>query len=67
MSNQQKENQPTKQKQAKDLGTYIVIGFMLGALVGIVTGNLTLWMGTGMCLGIVVGAIAGIRTQQGQE
>ena len=46
-------------KKALDLGTYIVIGFILGLLVGSATGNLTLWTGTGICLGILIGALSG--------
>ncbi|MFN2233343.1 MAG: hypothetical protein ACK2U1_03880 [Anaerolineales bacterium] len=59
MKNQEKKNQPVKAKKSKDLATFMVAGLIIGALIGIVTDNLTLWMGTGMCLGIVIGALSG--------
>lgn len=67
MKNHQEEKRSSKQKPVRDLGTYIVIGFAIGALVGIVTDNLVLWMSTGMCLGIVIGAISGMRAPRNQE
>ncbi len=53
------EKQEQKKKRVMDLGTYMVIGFIIGLLVGSATGNLVLWAGTGMCVGILIGAISG--------
>jgi len=53
------EKKEQKKKKVMDLGTYIVIGFIVGLLIGSATGNLILWAGTGMCLGILIGAISG--------
>jgi len=54
------EKKEQKKKKVMDLGTYIVIGFIVGLLIGSATGNLILWAGTGMCLGILIGAISGV-------
>jgi hypothetical protein len=59
------EKRVQHQKRAKDLGTYIVFGFLVGLLVGSATGNLTLWTGTGICLGILIGAISSARDSNG--
>jgi F0F1-type ATP synthase assembly protein I len=67
MKNGKQQNQANKTEKARDLGTYIVNGFITGALIGIITDNLIRWMGTGMCLGIVIGAVSEMRTDQSKE
>ncbi len=53
----------TIKKEEVDVGKYMVYGFMLGLLIGVITGDLTLWSGTGLCLGLVIGAVAQIRSE----
>jgi hypothetical protein len=67
MKNRKEQNQANKTEKIRDLGTYIVIGFITGALIGIITNNLTLWMGTGICLGIMIAAVSEMRTDQSKE
>ena len=54
------EGKQTNNK-AVDIGQWIVYGFIAGMLVGVVTDNLTLWIGIGMSLGILFGAIKSMQ------
>lgn len=56
------ETQKTKNdNKIRDIGTWIVIGFIVGALVGAALDNLTLWTGMGICLGILIGSVDHMR------
>ena len=50
-------NSQNKNKK-KDLGMWIVYGFLIGTIAGIIFGNLQSGMVVGICLGVVIGAFA---------
>jgi len=64
MRSEQESRQSTKVKQAKDIGEYLVIGFIVGAFIGAATGDIPKWAGLGMCLGILIGAISSMRKKE---
>ena len=43
-----------------DMSGYIMIGFVLGGLIGILVGNLVLGAGIGMCYGILITVFANL-------
>lgn len=61
MSNENNTEGKKTDKKAVDIGQWIVYGFIAGMLVGVVTDNLTLWIGIGMSLGILFGAIKSMQ------
>jgi len=67
MKNAKKPMMSGAGKKGQDLGAYIVSGFAIGALIGLILDNLVLGMGIGMCIGIVLGAIASSRTNPYKE
>lgn len=58
MDNMDTEQTTKNKNRKKDIGMWIVYGFMIGTIAGLVFGNLPTGMGIGICLGIVIGAIA---------
>ena len=55
------ETKKLKRQKIRDLGTWIVIGFVVGMLIGVVLDNLSFWAGLGICLGILIGAVDHMR------
>ena len=52
-----KHNLQNKNKK-KDMGMWIIYGFLVGTIAGIIFCNLRSGMGIGICLGIVIGVFA---------
>ena len=52
-----KHNLQNKNKK-KDMGMWIIYGFLVGTMAGIIFGNFQSGMGVGICLGILIGTIA---------
>ena len=42
----------------KDIGMWIIYGFLVGTIAGITFGNLKSGMGVGICIGILIGVFA---------
>ncbi len=53
-----------KSRKYVDIGTYILMGFMVGAFIGSAMINITLWAGTGMCVGILIGSLIEIKNKE---
>ena len=57
--NTEKDTQKRKNnKKKQDIGIWIVYGFSIGAIVGLIFGDLVTGMLLGMSFGVVIGAIA---------
>ena len=55
-----------KMNQAKQ-GGGLAVGMMLGALVGILTDNIGLWLPLGMIFGLLGGRSASTKNEQNKE
>ncbi len=62
MKSEQNSQQSETTRKEVDVGQYMVYGFMIGLLIGVITGDLTLWSGMGLCLGLLIGAITQLRS-----
>jgi len=52
-----KHHSQNKSKR-KDMGMWIIYGFLVGTIAGIIFGNLQNGLGVGICFGSVIGAFA---------
>lgn len=62
MKSEQSSQKTETTKKEDYVGQYMVYGFMVGLLIGVITDDLTLWSGIGLCLGLLIGAIAQLRS-----
>jgi F0F1-type ATP synthase assembly protein I len=59
---QNSQKSETIEKKQVDVWQYMVYGFIVGLLIGVIADNLTLWSGTGLCLGLLIGSVAQLRS-----
>lgn len=61
MKSEQNSNRASNNKKGKDMGSFIVMGFLFGAMIGIITNNYAPWLVIGLSIGILVGAVYSLR------
>ena len=54
MKTEQKTGDTQRKKREVDLGTWTISGFMIGMLLGAVTGNIAQWAGLGLFISAMI-------------